>query len=104
MTDRCVTCCGQIQKVNPNLFNIDIDEWENNPRGAGVIFGSKLVDRFLKENSIDYIVRAHQLIMEGYKIHFDNKLVTIWSAPNYCYRYMTTKHKMRQHSSYLGIR
>lgn len=64
----------------------DIEEWENNPRGAGVIFGTKLVDKFLKENSIDYIVRAHQLIMEGYKIHFDNKLVTIWSAPNYCYR------------------
>lgn len=67
-------------------YNLEIDDWENNPRGAGVIFGTKLVDKFLKENSIDYIVRAHQLIMEGYKIHFDNKLVTIWSAPNYCYR------------------
>jgi len=64
----------------------EIDDWENNPRGAGVIFGVKQVDKFLKDNNIDNIVRAHQLIMEGYKLHFDSKVITIWSAPNYCYR------------------
>ncbi len=69
------------------MKTIEIDEWENNPRGAGVIFGVKLVDKFLKANNIVHIVRAHQLIMEGYKTHFDGKLTTIWSAPNYCYRY-----------------
>ena len=41
----------------------DIDEWEQNPRGAGVIFGNKVVEKFLKSNHMDLIVRAHQLIM-----------------------------------------
>ena len=64
----------------------DIPDWESNPRGAGVIFGNGLVDKFLQLNNMNFIVRAHQLIMEGYKLHFGNKLITIWSAPNYCYR------------------
>ena len=64
----------------------EINEWEANPRGAGVIFGVQLVDKFLKTNNVNFIVRAHQLILEGYRAHFNNKLYTVWSAPNYCYR------------------
>ena len=64
----------------------EINDWEPNPRGAGVIFGVQLVDKFLNTNKVNFIVRAHQLILEGYKAHFNNKLYTVWSAPNYCYR------------------
>ena len=60
--------------------------WHISPRGAGYLFGEDIVEKFNYENKIDFIVRAHQLVMEGYKVSFDNKLVTVWSAPNYCYR------------------
>uniref|UniRef100_A0A914HQJ4 Serine/threonine-protein phosphatase n=1 Tax=Globodera rostochiensis TaxID=31243 RepID=A0A914HQJ4_GLORO len=56
------------------------------PRGAGYLFGSDVVKLFCEENGIEMIARAHQLVMEGYKWHFEEKVLTVWSAPNYCYR------------------
>ena len=56
-------------------------------RGAGYMFGSDVVERFLRENGVNKILRAHQLCMEGYQILFNGMFCTIWSAPNYCYRF-----------------
>ena len=65
----------------------DIDGWGLSPRGAGYLFGGDVVTQFNTTNNIDLIARAHQLVMEGYKHMFTGQtLVTVWSAPNYCYR------------------
>lgn len=65
----------------------DIETWQFSSRGAGYLFGEKVVDEFNQINNIRLICRAHQLVNEGYKYWFKNKnLLTVWSAPNYCYR------------------
>ena len=60
--------------------------WSLSPRGAGYVFGKDIVAKWNNENNIELIARAHQLVMEGYKTMFNDTLVTVWSAPNYCYR------------------
>ncbi|KAL1122747.1 hypothetical protein AAG570_003074 [Ranatra chinensis] len=64
----------------------DMRGYGPSPRGAGVLFGGDVVDKFRTDNKLDYVARAHQLVLEGFKWHFRQTLVTVWSAPNYCYR------------------
>ncbi|KAK9808048.1 hypothetical protein WJX73_009001 [Symbiochloris irregularis] len=64
----------------------DIEGWGLSPRGAGYLFGGDICTQFNQDNKVEVVARAHQLVMEGYKWMFGQQLVTVWSAPNYCYR------------------
>jgi len=61
-------------------------EWLISPRGGGFLFGEKPTQQFLSTNGLDLLVRSHQLCDKGYRYYFHQSLLTIWSAPNYCYR------------------
>ncbi|EFA78478.1 protein phosphatase 2A catalytic subunit [Heterostelium album PN500] len=56
------------------------------PRGAGYTFGKDISEQFNHNNGLTLVARAHQLVMEGYNWCHDQNVVTIFSAPNYCYR------------------
>lgn len=60
--------------------------WGISPRGAGYTFGQDISETFNHTNGLTLIARAHQLVMEGYNWCHDRNVVTIFSAPNYCYR------------------
>lgn len=58
--------------------------WIRNERGVSFAFGKKVLSNFLKKNKIDLICRAHQVVEDGYEFFGNRKLVTVFSAPNYC--------------------
>ena len=60
--------------------------WGIVPKGAGYTFGQDISEQFNYTNGLKLIARAHQLVMKGYNCMHNENLVTIFSAPNYCYR------------------
>jgi len=64
--------------------NLSSEDWVENERGVSHLYGSKAVSTFLKNNSLQMIIRGHQVVEDGYQFHFNRQLVTVFSAPNYC--------------------
>ena len=62
----------------------DCEDWAPNSRGISVLFNEELIEQALDELDIDLICRAHQVVECGYEFFAQRKLVTVFSAPNYC--------------------
>lgn len=58
--------------------------WAENERGVSYVFGANVIEEFLEKQDLDLIVRAHQVVEDGYQFFAGRKLVTLFSAPNYC--------------------
>ncbi|KAE8152778.1 Metallo-dependent phosphatase [Aspergillus avenaceus] len=72
-----------------DLLWSDPDErigWGLSPRGAGYTFGHDISEAFNHNNGLALVARAHQMVMDGFLWSHDRHVVTIFSAPNYCYR------------------
>lgn len=54
-------------------------------RGCSFGFGEEAAKKFNHLNGLNAIIRAHQITPQGYQFWFDNNVITVWSAPNYCY-------------------
>jgi serine/threonine-protein phosphatase 5 len=53
-------------------------------RGVGVTFGPDVAHRFLDDNNLDYLIRSHEMKENGYEEAANKRVITIFSAPNYC--------------------
>ena len=60
------------------------DFFGENERGISYTFSKKLLEQFLSDNNLDMLIRAHQVVEEGYEFFGGKKCVTVFSAPNYC--------------------
>merc|ERR1712100_55844 len=66
--------------------------YDPNPvRGCSYIYGYSAVEKFLADNDLKCIIRAHEVQKQGYKLHRfcrpgqqDPLVITLFSAPNYC--------------------
>lgn len=66
------------------IKNFSHTNWPKNDRGVSYCFGKKHVDYFCSSFKIDLIVRGHMVVEDGYEFFNKRKLVTVFSAPNYC--------------------
>ena len=60
-----------------------LDFSKNQERGISICFSKTVVEEFTKNNDIDLICRAHQVVEEGFQFFANMKLITVFTAPNY---------------------
>jgi len=80
----------------------------NETRQCSYVFGIDATKQFLKRNKLTAIIRAHEAQIDGYKFSMTNgqipRVVTIFSAPNYCDVYKNKGACLQFYNDQLKIR
>lgn len=58
--------------------------WSESERGISFEFGPDIVEQFLRKHDMELVCRAHQVVEDGYEFFARRRMVTLFSAPNYC--------------------
>jgi protein phosphatase len=53
-------------------------------RRIGFLFGAKATSAFLSRNHLKMMIRGHECVSDGWQEQFDGRLLTVFSASNYC--------------------
>jgi protein phosphatase len=53
-------------------------------RRIGFLFGAKPTCDFLTRNHLKMLIRGHECVSDGWQEQFDGRLLTVFSASNYC--------------------
>ncbi|CAF4261380.1 unnamed protein product [Rotaria sp. Silwood2] len=81
---------NEYRQIQGNLFWSDPDPHnrkgcrKNDARNMACFFGSDITEQFLKKYNLSMLIRSHQVKEEGYEFAHDRKVLTVFSASNYC--------------------
>ncbi|KAK2195117.1 bifunctional Serine-threonine-specific protein phosphatase-bis(5-nucleosyl)-tetraphosphatase/Metallo-dependent phosphatase-like/Calcineurin-like phosphoesterase domain [Babesia duncani] len=102
--------CGTINRLKLFKSTEKVTKYAPNKlRCCSWTFGIDATRKFLKENGLLCIIRAHEAQFEGYKMHYNDletgfpKVITIFSAPNYCDIYKNKAAILHLNNSTMSI-
>ncbi|KAF3589142.1 hypothetical protein F2Q69_00029774 [Brassica cretica] len=73
-------CTRSDPTAHDSILGIGVNE-----RGPHVVsFGPDRVNAFCERNDIDMIIRGHECVLDGFERFAQGKLITVFSATNYC--------------------
>jgi len=102
----------QDEYEDPDSMDAEPTTWfaYNETRQCSYVFGIDAVTTFLKKNNLTAIIRAHEAQFDGYKMQMINeqtqipRVITIFSAPNYCDVYKNKGACLKFDDELLNIR
>eukprot|EP01083_Nonionella_stella_P012200 34611_1 len=104
--------CDADDYDDPDSMDAEPTTWfaYNETRQCSYVFGIDAVTTFLKKNNLTAIIRAHEAQFDGYKMQMINeqtqipRVITIFSAPNYCDVYKNKGACLKFDDELLNIR